>query len=251
MNDLELMKYLLKEEQRSFQGWDFTYLDGRWESELLSWDYTYIINKYKRPADILLDMGTGGGEFILDLKHPYPLISVTEGYQPNLLLCQKRLEPLGITVKYVGEDDSLDYPDGQFDIVINRHESFDAREVYRVLKHGGYFITQQVGGQNDRDLVKKLLGDIPLPFPRHDLQHTVKLLQDYGFLILEQMEEMPLMKLFDLGAAVYFAKQIVWEFPGFSARSYFDQIKALEKEIIGKGYISTKEHRFLIAARKN
>lgn len=31
MNDLELKKYLLTEEQKSFQGWDFSYLNGRWE----------------------------------------------------------------------------------------------------------------------------------------------------------------------------------------------------------------------------
>ncbi|SHO51582.1 class I SAM-dependent methyltransferase [Anaerocolumna xylanovorans] len=251
MNDLELMEYLLKEEQHAFQGWDFTYLDSRWESEMLSWDYTSIINKYRKPTDILLDMGTGGGEFILYLGHPYPLISVTEGYQPNLRLCRERLEPLGITVRYVGENDKLDYPDEQFDLVINRHESFDASEVYRVLKPGGYFITQQVGGQNDRELVEKLLGQIPLPFPHHDLQHNVELLQGHCFTVLEQMEEMPLMKLFDLGAVVYFAKQIVWEFPDFSARKYFDQIKALEKERKQKGYISNREHRFLIVARKN
>jgi len=30
--------------------------------------------------------------------------------------------------------------------VINRHESFSASEVFRVLKPGGIFVTQQVGG---------------------------------------------------------------------------------------------------------
>jgi len=250
MNDIELKKYLLSEEQQFFQGWDFSYLNGRWESEKLSWDYTQILNRYRRSTDMLLDMGTGGGEFIQSLGHPYHLISVTEGWKPNYILCQERLEPLGFTVKYVDEDDKLDYPKEQFDLVINRHESFDVAEVYRVLKPGGYFVTQQVGGQNDRDLVEKLLGDIPLPFPQHDLIHNVELLQNAGFAILEQMEERPLMKLYDLGAVVYFARQCVWEFPDFSVEKCFEQLKSLGEEINQKGYLPNKEHRFLIVARK-
>lgn len=250
MNDIELMKYLLKEEQKSFQGWDFGYLNGRWKSEQLSWDYTQIMNKYKKNTDMLLDMGTGGGELILSLGHPYHLISVTEGWQPNFRLCKERLEPLGITVKYVAEDEKLEYPKEHFDFVINRHESFDVAEVYRVLKPGGYFITQQVGSQNDRDLVRKLLGDIPHPFPNHDLKHNVELLKKSGFDILEQMEEFPEMKLYDLGAVVYFAKQIVWEFPDFSVESNFLQLKALGEELDQNGYLTNKEHRFLIASQK-
>lgn len=250
MNDIELKNYLLSEEQQAFQGWDFSYLMGRWESECLSWDYTQIVNTYRRSTDQLLDMGTGGGEFILGLGHPYQLLSVTEGWQPNLLLCKERLEPLGITVKYVGEDDKLDYPDQQFDMVINRHESFDAAEVNRVLKPGGYFVTQQVGGQNDRILVEKLLGNIPFPFPNHDLLHNVELLKNTGFAILDQKEEKMQMKFFDLGAVVYFAKQCVWEFPDFSVNKCFEQLKVMGDELNQNGYISNNEHRFLIVSRK-
>ncbi len=250
MNDLELMKYLLKEEQKSFQGWDFSYLNGRWESELLSWSYYQVLSNYRRNTDNLLDMGTGGGEFILELGHPYHLTSVTEGWQPNFQLCKERLEPLGITVKFVGEDDKLNFPNKQFDLIINRHESFDAEEVYRVLKHGGHFITQQVGKLNDRELIEKLLGNIPLSFPNHDLKHNVELLHNSGFVILDKMEELAQMKLFDLGAVVYFAKQIIWEFPDFSVKKHFEQIKALGEEINQKGYVSNNEHRFLIIAQK-
>ena len=251
MNDFNLKKYLLSEEQQTFCGWDFSYLDGRWESECLSWNYTQIVNKYRRSTDILLDMGTGGGEFIRKLGHPYHLISVTEGWEPNLLLCKERLEPLGITVRCVGDDDKLDFPKEQFDLVINRHESFDETEVYRVLKPGGYFITQQVGGQNDRDLVEKLLGNITLAFPNHNLIHNVDILQNAGFTILEQMEEMTEMKIFDLGAVVYFAKQCVWEFPDFSVERCFKELKAIGEEIDKKGYLSNREHRFLIVSKKH
>ena len=37
------------------------------------------------------------------------------------------------------------YGDSSFDLVINRHEIFGAKEVFRALKPGGLFLTHQVG----------------------------------------------------------------------------------------------------------
>lgn len=81
-----------------------------------------------------MDIWTGGGEFVLTLEHPYALTSVTEAYPPNVKICVENFEPLGITVRQVYEDDKLPYENNCFDIIINRHESFDAYEVSRLLK---------------------------------------------------------------------------------------------------------------------
>ncbi|MNJ78400.1 hypothetical protein D3C77_761450 [compost metagenome] len=37
--------------------------------------------------------------------------------------------------------------------MINRHEAYSVQELNRILKPGGLFITQQVGGQNNRGLL--------------------------------------------------------------------------------------------------
>ena len=42
------------------------------------------------------------------------------------------------------EDKPLPFADNSFDLVLNRHDSYDVNEVRRVLKPGGYFITQDV-----------------------------------------------------------------------------------------------------------
>ncbi|MGD9964557.1 MAG: class I SAM-dependent methyltransferase [Candidatus Izemoplasmatales bacterium] len=153
---MNLKDKLLLEEQKSFIGWDFSYLNGRVTEEPLNWDYKKIIMSYLKKTDRLLDMGTGGGEFLLTLNHPFYLTSVTEGYLPNLKLCKERLEPLGISVKHILNDKEIPYENQMFDIVINKHESYDLDEVYRILKPSGYFITQQVGGLNNVDLSEKL-----------------------------------------------------------------------------------------------
>ncbi|MDN6669668.1 MAG: class I SAM-dependent methyltransferase, partial [Tetragenococcus koreensis] len=172
-----------QEVERSFAGWDFSYLDdsGRWEMEPLPWDYLEIVRQYLREADRLLDMGTGGGEVLLTLGHPYHKTSVTEGYSPNYQLCKKNLEPLGITVKFVEEDDFLPYPDNHFDIIINRHEAFRLDEVKRTLKRGGIFITQQVGCENSRALSKRLLKkELEVDF-RNQLTYQLEQAKQNGF----------------------------------------------------------------------
>lgn len=217
-NDLILQwKY---EEDFAFQGWDFSHINGRWMSEPLPWDYRTIVLSILKSTDNLLDMGTGGGEFLMSLKHPFALTSVTEAHPPNVELCKKKLAPHGITVMQTYDDDKLPFQNDSFDIVINRHESFDPAEVGRVLKKGGYFITQQVGGENDRDLSQRLIKDFtPVRF-------------------------------FDIGALVYFAKIVEWEFPNFSVNNSLDSLCQIQKEIEKKGFVQGKEHRFIIVAQK-
>ncbi|NLM96676.1 MAG: class I SAM-dependent methyltransferase [Halanaerobiaceae bacterium] len=245
--NLEKLREAWKKEEQVFRGWDFSYLDGRWESAPLPWDYKEIVLKYLKPDSKLLDMGTGGGEFLLSLGHPHSLTSVTEAYPPNVELCKKNLAPLGIRVRQIFDDREIPYDTDEFDLVINRHESFDAREVRRVLKNGGYFITQQVGGKNNNDLSEKIIEGFE-PGQDHDLKSNTKLLEEAGFKIIFSDESFPKLKFFDIGALVYLAKIIEWEFPGFSVDSCFDNLCKLEKELNEKGFISCTEHRFVIVA---
>lgn len=239
-----------KEESAAFLGWDFSRLDGRWIDEELPWDYKKIVLENLKRTDTLLDMGTGGGEFLLTLGHPYGLTSVTEGYKPNLELCKKNLGALGIDVKFVDTDDKLGFADSTFDIVINRHESYDPKEVKRVLRPGGMFITQQVGGRNDVDLSQRLVGDNRQIDETWDLEHAAGALEETGFEVLYKQECFPKLKFLDVGALVYFAKIIEWEFPGFSVESCFDKLLELYEECKHNGYIEGTEHRFIIACRK-
>ena len=106
-------------------------------------------------------MGIGGAEFLLSPNHPPQNTSVTESWPPNIKLCLEKLAPLGIRVFPVQEDAHLPIEDDSFDIVINRHESYDLHEVRRILKPGGMFITQQVGGDNCIGLMKHINLEMP------------------------------------------------------------------------------------------
>lgn len=249
--DLSELKTLwLNEEQSSFQGWDFSHLKGRWLDEQLPWDYKTIIQTYLHADQELLDMGTGGGEFLLSLNHPYHLTAVTEAYPPNIELCRQKLTPLGISVYPIGSDNKLPFADNRFDLIINRHEEYDITEVVRILAPGGLFITQQVGGANDIDLSRRLIDNFQPAFPQHDLVHNVRLFETAGLKIINRAEVFTPIRFYDIGAFVYFAKVIPWEFPGFTVERAFDKLLACQLALEQQGYLEGTEHRFLIAAQK-
>ncbi len=251
MNKEQLLQYLLEEESKAFSGWDFSYLDGRWEDEDLPWDYKTIVKQYLKPELNLLDMGTGGGEFLLTLNHPYNNTSVTEGYKPNYEICVNKLKPLGIKVyNYVGDEKLSLISDNTYDIVINRHESYNEQEIYRILKPNGIFITQQVGAFNNKELSHFFDENHVDQFPELTLERSIKRLKNNDFNILFSDEYFPILKFYDLGAIAYFAKIIKWEFINFNVKDNIDKFLILQEELKKVGYIPSKEHRFIIVAKK-
>ena len=250
MIDIENLKNeWKKDESQAFSGWDFSYIDKRTEDGELAWDYRTKVLDFLKPNSKILDMGTGGGEFLLSLAHPYELTSVTEAWEPNFQLCMKRLAPMGITVKKSEDDKPLPYDDNSFDIVLNRHEDYNIEEVKRVLKPSGFFITQQVGGVNNNELSKFLISGFEPQMPSFNLENERPKFEKAGFRIMYRNQSYPIQKYFDIGALCYLAKIISWEFPGFSVDSCFDKLLLLQKRIEEQGFIESREHRFIIIAK--
>lgn len=252
--DKEALKqaWLKEEEAACITGWDFSHIRGRYQEEdRLPWDYTATIRQYLDPAMRLMDMDTGGGEFLLSLHHPHHLTAATEGYPPNAALCAQRLTPLGIDFRRADGADPLPFDNESFDIVINRHGDYRPEEVFRVLKNGGYFITQQVGAENDHELVRLLLPkETALPFPKQYLTIAADNLQRAGFLLLHGDESFTPIRFYDVGALVWFARIIEWEFPGFNVEGCLDRLYEAQRILEEKGRIEGLAHRYLAVAKK-
>ena len=172
-----------------------------------------------------------------------------EAYPPNVALCSQTLLPRGIDFR-PGEGQSPPFEDHSFDLVINRHGDFNAPEIYRILKPDGLFITHQVGAENDRELVELLCGKTELPFPEHYLNITSQKFRDAGFEILDAQEYFPSIKFFDVGALIWFARIIQWEFQNFSVDTRMDGLLNAQKLLELNGFIEGKTHRFLLVAQK-
>ena len=98
MKTNELIKRWKEEEEIAhIHGWDFSHIEGRYmEEDDLPWDYREEILRYLKPEMRILDIDTGGGEFLLSLNHPYENTAATENYPPNVDLCRETLLPLGV-----------------------------------------------------------------------------------------------------------------------------------------------------------
>ena len=246
-----IRKWKAEEKIAYIHGWDFSHISGRYtEQDDLPWDYRSVIGEFLRPEMKLLDIDTGGGEFLLSLKHPYGNTAATENYPPNVALCREVLLPLGIDFRPGDGKEKLPFDDGSFDMVINRHGDFCVEEIFRVLKPGGLFITQQVGAENDRELVELLCGKTPIPFPEQYLELTSQKFENAGFTILRGEEVFRPIRFFDVGALVWFARIIQWEFPGFSVDTHWENLLNAQKILEEQGSINGTIHRFLLVAQK-
>ena len=246
----QFMTQWLAEEKRAFMcGWDFSHLDGRMEEETLPWDFRQEILAHLTSECKLLDVDTGGGEFLRSLSHPPEQTAATEGYEPNVEFCRRELCPLGIDFR-PGRGDLLPFEGERFDLVINRHGDWNVQEIFRVLKPGGLFLTQQVGADNDRELVSLLLGDLPLPFSHQRLEIAKQCFADAGFRILRGEEFFGKIRFFDVGALVWFAKIIQWEFPDFSVRTCEEALRRAQALLEERGALEGKTHRFFLAVQK-
>jgi len=249
-NSDEVFDLLIEEAQRPLQGWDFSYINNRVISAPLTWSYHTEILKYIRNVDSLLDMGTGGGEF-LSLLEPFPEKAfATEAYEPNFPIAKNRLEPLGVKVVQIDGDENLPFEDESFELIINRHESYSPKEVYRILSKEGIFLTQQVGGTNDNWLREFLLGDAISEYQDWNLEFAKNVLEENGFKIVQKMECFPKKRIFDIGAIVFYLQAAPWEVPDFTVEKYRDRLFELHNTISNKGYIEYASHRFLIKATK-
>jgi len=233
-----------------FSGWDFAWLKGRMVQQEPPWDYSVIVKSHFKNVYSLLDMGTGGGELLSELAPLPPDTHATESFQPNLEIAQKRLSPLAVTVHPFEKDDELPFDDAYFDLVINRHDSFDLDEVFRLLKPGGHFITQQVGGLDNLELNQTLEIDLSLPFFDWGMESVLTKLYEREWLV-EMAEKTPLKTTFlDIGAVFYYLKAIPWQIEGFSLESHFEGLLRVHNIIERQGEFVTTAHRFIIEAKK-
>ncbi len=250
-------------ERQPFSGWDFSWIEGRIEADPLPWDYTAEVLAVAQRSPDLLDLGTGGGEWLASLPHRPHLTVATEAWPPNVRVAAARLRPLGVSVVQVepARDNSgapvpglsarLPFATGSFHLVVDRHESFEPTEVSRVLAPGGWFITQQVDAGNDDDY--RALFDAE--GPRFDPAERWETwcpdqLRSVGSDVVEHASAPLVQHVKDVGALAYGLKAIPWMVPGFSIPTHRARLREIQARIDREGPITIRQRRFWIKARK-
>lgn len=234
--DEELLRAWAAEERPQPEGWDFSSLDGRMTESTEPWDLPTVWRTALTSAERVLDMGTGGGEFLARFADVLPAHTVaTEGWAPNIGVARQRLSPYGVRV--VGADNEPDdgpcrllpFGDGEFDLVLNRHESFHPAEVFRVLAPGGVFLTQQVGG-DELGEVRSVFGMGPNA-PHVAYGRFVEDLGGVGFDVVDGAETTGHYVFDDIAALVAYLQLVPWDVPeDFTVHRYAEQLLTLHRQ---------------------
>jgi SAM-dependent methyltransferase len=261
--DAGFERLMAEAEARPISGWDFSWLGSRLVTSPLPWDYDALVLRYAREAPDLLDLGTGGGEWLAALPFRPSRTVAAEAWGPNVGVARARLAPLGVSVvRAEGAPDNaeqepeeargrLPFPTGSFHLVVCRHEAFVAREVARVLVVGGYFVTQQVGG--DYDDFYRLLG-LPLP-ARPVREWTLALatvqVEAAGLRVVGSAEGEQKTTFADVGALAWYLKAVPWTVPEFSAAEHRARLADLHARIERDGPVSVRFPAFYLEATKS
>jgi SAM-dependent methyltransferase len=242
-----------------FTGWDFSAIEDRVVREGTPWSYLDRVRELAASADSLVDLGTGGGEVLSEVTPRPRVLVATEGYMPNVPVAAARLRPLGIhVVAYEGSPDNIDqdrstpqtlpFREASFDVVVDRHEAFNARDVARVLKSGGTFFTQQVGVRDCIELCEALGGVTPQPGPTVD--EYIEQLASAGLNVRDARESFAAKAFLDSGALLSYVLAIPWAFVGFSLETHRDSLRKIHDRTQADGGFTTSEHRLLFEGVK-
>jgi SAM-dependent methyltransferase len=233
-----------------FFGWDFSLIADRWKTNEPSWDYPAVARNRMQEISSMLDLDTGGGELFSSLAPFPPSTWATESYPPNIPVARSRLEPLGVKVISNYSDAAIPLPDASLDLVLDRHGSYSETELIRLLKSGGSFITEQVGGQNDIRLNELLQEKVEFEYSYWTKDLITRRLKKAGFELLNVLEEFPLAEFTDIGAVVFYLRIIPWQVTGFNVDKYRDKLYAIHQDILAHGPLQVYDHRILVEARK-
>jgi SAM-dependent methyltransferase len=233
-------------------GWDFSWLEGRATEQRPSWGYQRLLGGRLSSATTALDIQTGGGEVLAGAgaeRFPLTLVA-TEGWPPNLAKAAALLRPFGAVVVAAEEESSLPFVDGAFDLVTSRHPAtVQWSEIARVLKPGGTYFAQHVGGDTNVEISEYFLGPLDRGNRRH---HEVEAdgAKAAGLEIVQCRNERLELEFFDVGAMVFFLRIVVWTVPDFTVERYRARLQELHDHIGHDGSFRSTMSRTLLEARR-
>jgi len=231
------------------EGWDFARFRDRLRETRHDWSYWDMVRSLAAGAGSMLDLGTGGGELLArECPSPPPLTVAAEAWPPNVQVAARRLRPLGVAVVQTeGAPDNhaqapdeplgrLPFRDGAFDLVIDRHEAFNAREVARALAPGGTFLTQQVG--TDYRELHELVGVEWRPERPLTLDVIARQVTAAGLHLEASGEAVVVQSFLDAGVLGWYLRQVPWAVPGFDLGRGRERLRAVHERIRREGRVS-------------
>lgn len=233
-------------------GWDFSKINSRTIVENKTWNITDIIKNYLNKDKIVLDLGVGGGEKALLLA---PLCKELVGVDNSEEMIIKAKQNLKQTSNdncrfIIANVNSLPFKEKSFDIITCRHAPIDVKEVHRVLKKEGIFISQQVG-EEDKLNIKEIFGRGQNWGHKsgEQVEGVLKRFKELNFEII-RFEKYNAAEYYKDMQDIIFLLENTPIIPNFNIDLDKEKLKELEVKYSSSKGIKTNSNRFLLVVQK-
>ena len=186
------------------------------------WSWREKVRNFLKPDSCLLDLTPDGERFLRSLSHPAALCAA------------------------VRQGKELPFPENSFDLILNDGGEYDLPEIHRVLKSGGFFLTQQFGGEHLSAFRRRFFPEQALAAPDFNLENQLPKFTELGFRIMYRNQAYPVYRFLD-------TKEL-WDYlsgqPGQAQVLTEPAREAIEKAVAADGFLELEEHRFIVIAKK-
>lgn len=232
-------------------GWDFSRVRAGRDPTL--WDYLDVVRQYLKPTDRVLDIGTGGGEQFFSLASYFGQ-GIGIDHNPAMIeTAQHNLASLeidNIFLKTV-EAGNLHFEADEFDAVLLRHLRVYPSEIVKVLRSGGYFITQMVGKRSVLNFLAAF-GWTPASFGPDWWQPVAELadqFRSYDCHVLAQAEYDVPYWFEDIESFIFWLMSVPWP-ENIELEKQWENINQILETSQTERGIETNEHRGLLIVQK-
>lgn len=232
-------------------GWDFSRVHTVRAPVL--WEYVDVVRSYLKPTDRVLDIGTGGGEIFFSLA---PFFGEGVGIDQNPAMIEAaRRNHSALAIDNISlmrmEGSDLRFGADEFDVVLLRHLRVYVSEIVRVLRPGGYFITQIVGKRSSLNFLDAF-GWTPASFGADWWQSVAELadqFRQFGCHIIAQAEYDVLYWFQDIESFMFWFMAVPWP-EAIELEKHWQYINRILETCQTEQGIETNEHRGLLIVQK-
>ena len=236
----------------SIGNWNFT--DIKYITEkLTNWDFYEIIKENTNQESLCLDLGTGGGEKVLE-KYPNVGMLIATDFSKEMITTAKKNAKKypDKKIKFAYMDNlKITFPNNIFDLVSARHTIIDAKQIYNCLAENGILVIEGID-KNDCIELKQIFGRGQAYNDKISIsQKDYKDIKEAGFSSVEKVEilENEYYKTEEDLMALLLKTPILDNFSEFE-NNEFEHYKIIEKELFKKYVQKYKTEKGILLKRR-
>lgn len=209
------------------------------------YDEKTIIQQYLTPQSHVAYLTVDGGEFVKEFNQFTEATFDVEPYG-DIEKTKAKLEDLPVQVTSLTSSGQMPFKDNKIDILACIYSNYDKFEIQRILKPQGYFIVNQMGTDNFREILHAY---VPYGLKRTwDAYTCCQTLEDIQMRIIDKMEDYATIRFHSIKGMQQFFQKASPDFLDMNKYQafYLTVLKALKEH----GFYELTTHHFCVIAQK-